>query len=210
MIEHGKCRGLDLGLNLKRGGPTISADFIVWRRPGQARHGRRYRIGLRRHEAAVGPRVAYIRSAQLRASVSTRTYGSASAAARWCATLNDRRGRRKPAPLTRNSAILADVSDRLLESVPCNICGSTESHVLRPAQYDIRIHARGRLHTHIQQLERRTAESSARRVRPLRAAVCEPAPAGRCRARGICRRLRRAVRLAGPRPRNHVRQDAST
>ncbi|RPI50310.1 MAG: hypothetical protein EHM55_21705 [Acidobacteria bacterium] len=35
MIEHGKCRGLDLGLNLKRGGPTISSDFIVWRRPGQ-------------------------------------------------------------------------------------------------------------------------------------------------------------------------------
>ena len=31
MIEHGKCRGLDLGLNLKRGGPTISSDFIVWR-----------------------------------------------------------------------------------------------------------------------------------------------------------------------------------
>ena len=35
MIEHGKCRGLDLGLNLKRGGPTISTDFIVWRRPGR-------------------------------------------------------------------------------------------------------------------------------------------------------------------------------
>jgi hypothetical protein len=35
MIEHGKCRGLDLGQNLKRGGPTISSDFIVWRRPGQ-------------------------------------------------------------------------------------------------------------------------------------------------------------------------------
>lgn len=35
MIEHGKCRGLDLGLNLKRGGPTISSDFIVWRRPGK-------------------------------------------------------------------------------------------------------------------------------------------------------------------------------
>ncbi len=35
MIEHGKCKGLNLGLNLKRGGPTISADFIVWRRPGQ-------------------------------------------------------------------------------------------------------------------------------------------------------------------------------
>jgi hypothetical protein len=35
MIEHGRCRGLDLGLNLKRGGPTISTDFIVWRRPGK-------------------------------------------------------------------------------------------------------------------------------------------------------------------------------
>lgn len=35
MIEHGRCRGLDLGLNLKRGGPTISSDFIVWRRPGK-------------------------------------------------------------------------------------------------------------------------------------------------------------------------------
>ena len=29
------------------------------------------------------------------------------------------------------------MSDRLLESVPCNICGSIESHVLQPAQYDI-------------------------------------------------------------------------
>ena len=35
MIEHGKCRGLNLGLNLKRGGPSISNDFIVWRRSGQ-------------------------------------------------------------------------------------------------------------------------------------------------------------------------------
>jgi hypothetical protein len=34
MIEHGKCKGLDLGQNYKRGGPTISSDFIVWRRPG--------------------------------------------------------------------------------------------------------------------------------------------------------------------------------
>src|SRR5688500_1872636 len=32
---------------------------------------------------------------------------------------------------------LPDVSDRLLESVPCNICGSTESRILRPARYDI-------------------------------------------------------------------------
>jgi hypothetical protein len=35
MIEHGKCRGLNLGLNLKRGGPSISNDFLVWRRSGQ-------------------------------------------------------------------------------------------------------------------------------------------------------------------------------
>jgi hypothetical protein len=35
MIEHGKCKGHNLGLNLKRGGPEISADFIVWRRSGQ-------------------------------------------------------------------------------------------------------------------------------------------------------------------------------
>jgi hypothetical protein len=31
IIETGKCKGLDLGLNLKRGGPEISADFIVLR-----------------------------------------------------------------------------------------------------------------------------------------------------------------------------------
>ncbi len=35
MIEHGRCKGLNLGLNLKRGGPSISSDFIVWRRAGQ-------------------------------------------------------------------------------------------------------------------------------------------------------------------------------
>ena len=31
MIEHAKCKGLDVGLNLKRGGPSISIDFIAWR-----------------------------------------------------------------------------------------------------------------------------------------------------------------------------------
>lgn len=31
VIETGKCKGLDLGLNRKRGGPEISRDFIVWR-----------------------------------------------------------------------------------------------------------------------------------------------------------------------------------
>ena len=29
------------------------------------------------------------------------------------------------------------MSDRFLESVPCNICGSIESHILQPAQYDL-------------------------------------------------------------------------
>jgi hypothetical protein len=32
MIEAGKCGGLNLGLNLKRGGPDISIDFLAWRR----------------------------------------------------------------------------------------------------------------------------------------------------------------------------------
>jgi hypothetical protein len=31
VIETGKCKGMDLGLNNKRGGPEISRDFIVWR-----------------------------------------------------------------------------------------------------------------------------------------------------------------------------------
>jgi hypothetical protein len=35
IIEHAKCRGLDVGLNLKRGGPSISVDFIAWRRSGR-------------------------------------------------------------------------------------------------------------------------------------------------------------------------------
>jgi hypothetical protein len=39
MIEHGKCKGLNLGLNLKRGGPEISYDFIVWRRSGKPDQG---------------------------------------------------------------------------------------------------------------------------------------------------------------------------
>jgi hypothetical protein len=34
IIEHGKCKGLDLGLNLKKGGPTISVDFIAWKTGG--------------------------------------------------------------------------------------------------------------------------------------------------------------------------------
>jgi hypothetical protein len=34
VIEAGKCGGLDLGWNLKRGGPELSNDFIVERRDG--------------------------------------------------------------------------------------------------------------------------------------------------------------------------------
>jgi hypothetical protein len=32
IIEAGKCGGMDLGRNLKRGGPDISIDFLAWRR----------------------------------------------------------------------------------------------------------------------------------------------------------------------------------
>jgi hypothetical protein len=40
MIEHGKCKGLNLGLNMKRGDPNdISYDFIVWRRSGKPDQG---------------------------------------------------------------------------------------------------------------------------------------------------------------------------
>ena len=35
MVEHAKCRGLDVGLNLKRGGPSISNDFVAWRTNGR-------------------------------------------------------------------------------------------------------------------------------------------------------------------------------
>ena len=34
IIETCKCKGLDVGLNLKRGGPSISTDFLVWRHDG--------------------------------------------------------------------------------------------------------------------------------------------------------------------------------
>jgi hypothetical protein len=34
IIETGRCKGLDLARNFKRGTPVISHDFIVWRRPG--------------------------------------------------------------------------------------------------------------------------------------------------------------------------------
>jgi hypothetical protein len=34
LIEAGKCGGMDLGWNLKRGGPEISVDFVVERRNG--------------------------------------------------------------------------------------------------------------------------------------------------------------------------------
>jgi hypothetical protein len=35
LIEHANCRGLDVGWNLKRGGPTISNDFVAWRNGGR-------------------------------------------------------------------------------------------------------------------------------------------------------------------------------
>jgi hypothetical protein len=35
MIEAGKCGGLDLGWNLKRGGPDISIDFLAQRINGE-------------------------------------------------------------------------------------------------------------------------------------------------------------------------------
>jgi hypothetical protein len=34
IIETCKCKGMDVGLNLKRGGPSISTDFLVWRHDG--------------------------------------------------------------------------------------------------------------------------------------------------------------------------------
>ena len=34
IIEAGKCGGMDLGWNLKRGGPELSIDFIAWRQAG--------------------------------------------------------------------------------------------------------------------------------------------------------------------------------
>ncbi|MEO6221737.1 MAG: hypothetical protein ABIP90_00705 [Vicinamibacterales bacterium] len=37
IIEAGKCGGLDLGWNLKRGGPEISIDFLTWRDNGVLR-----------------------------------------------------------------------------------------------------------------------------------------------------------------------------
>jgi hypothetical protein len=39
IIETGRCRGLNLGRNFKRGTPVISRDFIVWRRSGQPDNG---------------------------------------------------------------------------------------------------------------------------------------------------------------------------
>ena len=75
MIEHGKCKGLDLGLNLKRGGPTISNDFLVWRRPGKPDMGVDIGSAYDDTGTSTGTRVAHVRSAQLRASVSTSLTG---------------------------------------------------------------------------------------------------------------------------------------
>jgi hypothetical protein len=35
IIEVGQCGGMDLGQNLKRGGPDISIDFLAWRTGGE-------------------------------------------------------------------------------------------------------------------------------------------------------------------------------
>ena len=50
---------------------------------------------------------------------------------------SDQRGAGESRPLARTPVYFPDVSDWLLERVPCNICGSIESHILQPAQYDI-------------------------------------------------------------------------
>ena len=34
LIETARCAGLDVGLNLKRGGPSISMDFVAWKHDG--------------------------------------------------------------------------------------------------------------------------------------------------------------------------------
>jgi hypothetical protein len=39
IIATGRCKGLNLGRNFKRGGPEISRDFIVWRRSGKPDNG---------------------------------------------------------------------------------------------------------------------------------------------------------------------------
>ena len=48
---------------------------------------------------------------------------------------NERAGESRPSVCT--PVYLSDVSDRYLESVPCNICGSIESHILQRPQYDL-------------------------------------------------------------------------
>ena len=52
IIEAGKCGGLDLGWNLKRGGPEISIDFLAWRRSDGDGHRPRLRLRQHRHDAA--------------------------------------------------------------------------------------------------------------------------------------------------------------
>ena len=49
IIEAGLCGGLDLGWNLKRGGPDISVDFLAERRGGSGDRPR-HRLRLRQHE----------------------------------------------------------------------------------------------------------------------------------------------------------------
>jgi hypothetical protein len=68
-IEHGKCKGLNLGQNYKRGNKNdISYDFIVWRRSGQPDMGvdigsayddTRRRLGLAWHTYGAGDNYGY-------------------------------------------------------------------------------------------------------------------------------------------------------
>jgi 2-polyprenyl-3-methyl-5-hydroxy-6-metoxy-1,4-benzoquinol methylase len=51
------------------------------------------------------------------------------------ASTYERAGESRPVPCT--PLYLRSVSDRLLESVPCNLCGNVETRVLQPAKYDI-------------------------------------------------------------------------
>ena len=164
MIEHGKCRGLNLGLNLKRGGPEISNDFIVWRRPGQPDMGvdigsayddTSRRLGLTWHTYGP-PTTTAIRTTRISAR-STAIDG---------VQFVRSGGPAKAGPFVYSAILGATCRIAFLESVPCNICGSIESHVLQPAQYDI-LPCRRRFHPHVQQLQRRAAESSARGVRAI-------------------------------------------
>ena len=52
------------------------------------------------------------------------------------ALIFDHRGAGESRPLPCTPVYLPDVAERFLESVPCNICGSVEAHILHAAQYE--------------------------------------------------------------------------